>query len=357
MKVLHLPTDTAGVSGGLVQGERDLGLESESLVVFGDYVRRKDVTPLFDLPPKTSLEALYYIPALLMKINEIKDQYDIFHFNISRSIIDNLGRFTSLLDLPLYKHYGKIAVTFNGCDARMRSHHRTLPFSPCSNPKCANKMCLPDTDAIKRARIKKWDKYAGVMFAATPDLLAYLPDRAVYLPNTTTNWDELIQHPILCRDKIRLVHARTNQLTKGSEYIESAATKLQELYPETVEYIRVEKRTNEEARHLYSTSDIIIDQLALGTYGVLALEGMKMGKPVVAYLDPVHYTKVNKEMTEGVFNSIINANPHTIFNVLESLIKYPDMLEGYRKNGLKFVERWHSPKAVATIAKREYCKL
>jgi len=356
IRVLHLPTNVAGVPAGLAEGERMLGLDSESVSMFSDYIRHSNANVMFNKTPNSVWDAIKYVPAILQKINSIDDKYDVFHFNSSRTMLDYLGiKWTSMWDLPHFKRWGKVAVMFNGCDVRMRTKHKQYRYSPCINPLCQNRMCKNNaSDEVKAYRVKKWDKYADAMFAATPDLLEYLPERAIYLPNTTTNWDGLNPVPILKRERIRIIHAPTNQIVKGSQVIDYAIRRLKKEFPDRIEYVCLEGMSNANARLIYQTADLIIDQIKMGIYSVVALEAMKMGKPVLAYLDPVHYKKINPDMVNEMNDTIINASPETIYDTLKGIMVNPDCLRPQVEKGLSFVEKWHAPKVVAAITKKEY---
>lgn len=359
IRVLHLPTNVAGVPAGLAEGERMLGLDSESVSMFSDYIRHSNANIMFNQTPNSIWDAIKYVPAILQKINSIDDKYDVFHFNSSRTMLDYLGiKLTSMWDLPHFKRWGKVAVMFNGCDVRMRTKHKQYQHSPCINPLCQNRMCKNNaSDEVKAYRVKKWDKYADAMFAATPDLLEYLPERAIYLPNTTTNWDGLKPAPILKRERIRIIHAPTNQIVKGSQVIDYAIRRLKKEFPDRIEYVCLEGMSNANARLIYQTADLIIDQIKMGIYSVVALEAMKMGKPVIAYLDPVHYKKINPDMVNEMNDTIINASPETIYDTLKEIMVNPDCLRPQVEKGLSFVEKWHAPKVVAAITKKEYKRM
>jgi hypothetical protein len=95
---------------------------------------------------------------------------------------------------------------------------------------------------------------------------------------------------------------------------------------------------------LYRRADIIIDQLLIGRYGVLAIEGMAMGKALIAYLcdDLVGY------FSNGM--PLLNANPDNITAALREAIR-----DGHRRNEVgrrarAFVEEVHDTRVVARAA-------
>jgi hypothetical protein len=76
-----------------------------------------------------------------------------------------------------------------------------------------------------------------------------------------------------------------DQFYKGSKFVLAA---LEELRAEGVEFELklLERVPFTEAVEWYKRADIIVDQLLIGWYGVLAMECMAMGKPVAVYMRP-----------------------------------------------------------------------
>ena len=97
MRVLHLPTPTAGNSWGLSQGERALGLDSKVLYSVSDWL---------DYPADINLRLERYhnlvkLPLLFAAFLAIRSKYDVYHFNFGSSLVHapNQGIFHA--ELPL----------------------------------------------------------------------------------------------------------------------------------------------------------------------------------------------------------------------------------------------------------------
>jgi hypothetical protein len=288
---------------------------------------------------------------------KIQKQYDVFHFNFGTTLLD-LSRFgLPLLDLPLYKRHGKIVVTYNGCDARQKypTMKRTR-FSACHDDTCYDGICNDGVrDRRNRENIKKFDRYADAIFALNPDLLHFLPERARFLPYTIANWDELRLIPAGREDApLSIVHAPTNRASKGTSIIVKVLDRIAEKYKDSVEITLIENCPYLKALEMYSRADIIIDQILIGWYGAVAVEAMKMGKPVISFIceEDLHF--IPPQMARDCKDAIINANPETLSDRLTELIENPGLLEHYRSNGLSYVNRWHDPRYVAGITKKAY---
>ena len=81
-----------------------------------------------------------------------------------------------------------------------------------------------------------------------------------------------------------IVHAPNHRNLKGTEFLLRAAERLQSRGV-AFKLQLVERVAHDEATQIYRQADIIADQFRGGTYGVFALEGMALGKPVLSYLD------------------------------------------------------------------------
>ena len=165
MKVLHLPTSTGGMSWGLAQGERSLGLLSEVLVMFDNWPQYPADRIIFKNPPVSFAEKAFNLSILFKEVFSIRSKYDVFHFNFGTTLIDLWHYGLPLLDLPLYKGKGKIVVTYNGCDARQKYLTKErVSFSACQEDNCYGAICNDgNQDKIKKIKIAKFDKYANTI--------------------------------------------------------------------------------------------------------------------------------------------------------------------------------------------------
>ena len=112
--------------------------------------------------------------------------------------------------------------------------------------------------------------------------------------------------------------------------------------------------SNDEALKKYREADIVIDQLRIGWYGAFAVEVMKMGKPVIAYINERDLKYVPAEMAKECKESVINANEYNIEDVLSLYINDRKELNKRRDAQLEYVNKWHNPVYVASITKRVY---
>src|SRR5205085_8779165 len=106
-----------------------------------------------------------------------------------------------------------------------------------------------------------------------------------------------------------------------------------------VELEIVEGLNHEEARRRFERADIVVDQLNAGWYGVLAIEAMAVGKPVVTFL---HDEAVRRtEEAFGVRVPLVAATKETLADRLRELAAAPDERRRLGAEGRAYVERVH----------------
>ncbi len=345
MKVLHLPTSVGGNSWGLAQGEKRLGLDSEVLVDKQNWLNYNADINLY-LENKNFLSQ---ISTLYKTFNEIKNKYDVFHFNYGSSLLDLQKLGLPLLELPYYKKNKKIIFTYNGSDSR--GVHPLEYWDDLPNPKKTlyGQIALE----IKKRKIQKVSKYADHIFALNPDLLHYLPKGTTFLPYTISNWDNIKVVKQEIKKTIKIVHSPTSRDFKGSQFIINGLELLKKKY-NNIEVKIIENIPHKEALQLYKEADLVIDQVLIGWYGAFGVEVMKMGKPLAVYIREDDLKFIPKEMAKELKEAIINISP---FNIVEELSKYIDninLLKLKSQAGVEYSNKWHNPMYLAGITKKIY---
>ena len=203
MRILHVPTDVGNHGPTLSEAEKALGHKSLSVVFTQSYLGyRADVI----------LGTTRYRHQFILEIRRwvwlwraLKD-YDVIHFNFGtslapaplnksagtrgrpwiRKLYSIYGRFFCQIDLPILKFFGKrIIVTYQGDDARqgwaLRVHYK---HSMLDEMEIAGEAGFFDRrlDCLKAERIKRFNKYADLIYYYNPDLRHVMPDRAKFLP-------------------------------------------------------------------------------------------------------------------------------------------------------------------------------
>ncbi len=357
MRILHLPTSVGGNSWGLSQGERHIGLDSTVLVYGTNYLQYK-ADRVISIPSHGILKKPIALTKLINTFGEIRNKYEVFHFNFGSSLIDAPRYGMNALDLPFYPSKAKLFVTYNGCDARQKypTMQRTS-IAACHNPRCYGGMCNSgELDKMRQKKIAKFALYVDHIFAVNPDLLWFLPpEKSSFLPYTVANWYEETKKPdFLINKKLRIVHAPTNRECKGSDSILKSLQKLKKIFIDEIEIILVEKIPYSKALEIYRSADLIIDQVLIGWYGGLAVEVMRMGKPVAVYIREEDLHFIPAAMRKDIDDAFIRITPDTIEDVLGSYISNLIALKEKGNNAFEYVQRWHDPEKIAQQVKNYY---
>ncbi|BBD62236.1 hypothetical protein NIES2109_50750 [Nostoc sp. HK-01] len=354
MKVLHLPTSVGGNSWGLAQGEKALGLDSKVLISQQNWLEYPaDINLNIQ---KIKLKAGRFLK-LALAFRQIRNQYDIFHFNFGSSLIHFPNSGLNQFELPFYPEKAKLFVTYNGCDIRQKypTMQRTQ-IAACHNPNCYQGQCNSGKlDNYRREGLKKIEPYVKHIWALNPDLLYFLPsDKSSFLPYSLSFAGIELFPPKLNNKKLRIVHAPTNREAKGSADILAALERLQQTHAEYIEVCLVENIPHAQAIKIYQQADLIIDQILIGWYGGFAVEAMQMGKPVIARIAKEDLHFLPKKMASDVLETIIHTEPNNIYEVIQQCIEDRKKLHHHAAAALEYVNKWHDPKYVATITKAKY---
>jgi hypothetical protein len=267
MRVLHAPAEIAAQASILARALRDLGVEAHSLAYnpgFPAYT--PDEFHPYDTMPVVP-RYLGYLRSTLRHAG----RYDVYHFHFGRTLIPPHNP-----DLPVYRAMGGTVVFhYHGCDVRdrdmMRARHVRATCTEC-DPFCSP----PRQKAILAAA----RRHADAELVSTPDLLESAPG-ASHLP-VAAYLDDYPYRP-LARPPVRVLHAPTNRLIKGTRYVEMAYEQLRPRFP-AVDFRVVERLPWHALRDAIADCDVVVDQVFMGWYGMVAVEAMAMGKPVLCFV-------------------------------------------------------------------------
>tara|TARA_B110000027_G_scaffold74980_1_gene79891 strand:- start:1353 stop:2423 length:1071 start_codon:yes stop_codon:yes gene_type:complete len=325
----QMPFEIAGQLQLTSEGLRYVGVNSRTICV-----KHKFGYPS-DIPVTESKYKLIKLLSSLSIYSKYLRKVDILHYHYGCS-------FSPLaIDVRLNKLLGKkIIVEFWGSDVRQPSvEKKRNPFYPGAD-------VYGESDQISNRRMRRWAKLTdGVAVISDHSFNEQLLEhfKTVYIIGQRVDCSamdkEVGRNNTQADSRLTIVHAPSNQAAKGTDSIEKAIAKLHKKYDFI--YKRIEGLSHSEALGEYARADIVVDQLMLGCYGVLSCEAMAMGKPTICYL--------MEDLAEGYpFGlPIINANIHTVHDVLESLIQQPDQLVAIAKNSKQYATDVHSHEVVA----------
>ena len=364
IRVLHCPSSIGGGPQSLASAQRELGLDSVSVVYQKNQLGFSSDEVLFH-EEDTDFYKFFQVLSLLLRALKT---FDIIHYNwgsplfpfLSPTIVRAEERLTRrlwsplyhmlfpFLDTKLFRAAGKgIAVTYNGSDARQKdyclSNHEITFVEEVD-------FYTAEFDFRKRRQIAQFSHYADRIYAVSPDLLSMLPPSELLpVPRDMRQWSPLYSAP---RARPRILHAPSKRGVKGTRFLLEAADRLRR---EGVQFDLelVENLPHAKARQRYGQADLVVDQLLLGWYGGFAVEAMALGKPVIAYLREGDLHVLPQAMREE--NPVINATPTTIYDVLKDwlTVRRQEFPERGRA-GRAYVERWHDSRVIAKRLLADY---
>jgi hypothetical protein len=253
-------------------------------------------------------------------------RYDILHFISGETL---LTRKLRGFELKIYKLLGKrIIMHFVGSDIRN-------PYYIQWKEKNINQFLQGDA---KFQKTLSWqdklifdaEKYADSVLVSTPDLLELI-SKAVYYPvvlDLNKYLSELngIKHQRKISDEIVILHAPSNSKLKGTKYIHEILKKIALNSNNKIKVVLTAENdykdkpvSRYELFKLYKESDIVIDQLIIGWYGLQSIEALAAGKHVISYVD----ANLNSFLYPDCPLELADKNTleHVVLNVIEKILK------------------------------------
>ncbi|HEY3216980.1 MAG TPA: glycosyltransferase family 4 protein [Candidatus Eisenbacteria bacterium] len=323
LRVLHAPAEIAGQASILARALRALGVEAHSVAYnpgFPQY--QPDEMHAYDARPLLPRYAGYVRTAL-----RHVGRYDLYHFHFGRTLIPPHN-----FDLPLYRALGAhVVFHYHGCDVRNRAHMRaTHAQATCTE---CDPFCVPSR---QRAILKSARRFADAELVSTPDLLESAP-QARHLPVAV----DLAQYPFRPGgEQPRLVlHAPTNRLIKGTGYVERAYESLRARFA-GVEFATVERLPWRDLARRMAEADVVVDQLFMGWYGMVAVEAMAMGKPVLCFIREDFEPRLDR-------CPIVRCTKEDLAERLAELLSDAALRRQLGQAGRAYVEREHAAPVIA----------
>jgi len=262
-------------------------------------------------------------------------RYDLIVYEFASSIVDFHRPGLDLLDLRLARHgRGVVAAVFHGCDVRAANGVCDFCPTPCDPARARRRL-----DIVRAA--------ADLLYVKTPDLLRVVPE-ATYLPQAVLDPSRVQQEPPRMDGPLRLVHGPSAPLLKGTRHVIRAVDQLQREGVD-IELNLVHNVPHVEALQAYRDSDLAVDQLLAGWYGVFAVELMAMGKPVVCRIDQ---SALAASGLAGV--PLIDASPDSLVDVLRELAGKRQLLRELGERSRDYVLENHDAARLAARVVRDY---
>ena len=330
MKILQGTSEAANQAHYAAKGLKELGYSADyARYVDSEFFLSADYNFAFDKSKK--LRYPIYAARMFAFASRAAREYDVFHFHRGYSLL------LRNLDLPLLDDKGKkYFFEYHGSEIRQGAGWEANPY--CEHlPEYFSNPVL-----VERAK-RQLEKSAGAI-VHDAEMGLYIPDIApvYYVPLRVDIKQFTPSYPSADSGRKPLVvHAPSNRSVKGTEYIIAAVEELSSDYD--FDFKLVENTSQEEAFKIYSQADVVIDQLFIGTYGVLSIEAMALGKPVMAFIRP------DLTQTYPDWLPVVSVTKETIKDRLSYLLDNPAERERLGREGRRYVETYHDYKKIAKL--------
>lgn len=234
-----------------------------------------------------------------------------------------------------------VAFMVHGTDARLPSRHRERdPWSPYNDPG----LYLARLERLATVNLEVVRRRGRPVFVSTPDLLFDVPE-ASWCPVVVdpAAWES----PLLAAGDrpLRVVHAPSSALVKGTHLIEPVLRELHERG--VIEYRPIVGVPSARMPEVYREADVVLDQFRLGSYGVAACEAMAAGRLVVGHVPEA--VRATVRHATGLDLPIVQATADTLGAVLERIAADRTRLVLAERAGKAFVSAVHDGRTSARV--------
>lgn len=268
----------------------------------------------------------------LLLITKLLFRYKYFIFDSTGTL------FPDFRDIRFFRFFGKkTMVIFTGCDIRLPEKVEKYKWNPCRNCPDEYKKFTGCVIETKPGKIREIEKNFDVLLSA--EEAAGSLNKEYHAALFPVDAEKFAYTGVNPSRRLRILHAPSNPEYKGTKYITAAIEKLKTEFD--FEFKVVNNIKAEELYKEIEAADIVIDQMLVGFYGLLSIESMAMGKPVVCYIREDIASCSPAEMP------VINANPDNIYDVLKEVLRNPAKLIEIGIRSREYVEKYHSAKIIA----------
>jgi hypothetical protein len=255
-----------------------------------------------------------------------------------RPVLGQLNGSVLAGDMAALRHAGvNVGVVCHGSEIRRPSYHlATYPFSPF----------FGDWEGLAELR-QRTDRNRALLhalnvpvFVSTPDLLDDVP-HARWLPVVVDEADLEPAPPPFQRDVPVVLHLPSSRRLKGTSSIDAVGKRLAD--EGLVEYRRPHDVQASSVAELVRGVDVVIEQVVIGSYGVLACQAMAAGRLTVGHV----HDRVRRRVGRPV--PILEATPETLEAVMRSVLADSTAAIDLAASGPGFVRDLHDGRMSARV--------
>ncbi len=200
-----------------------------------------------------------------------------------------------------------------------------------------------DYELNKRELAESADRYADLVFSAPIDQFSYLNKKQHFYPYPFDD-KKFIRNPnkFLCMDTIKIVHAPSNPLIKGTPLVRAAITALErEGYH--FDYIELTNVPNSQVLSHLESAHIVLNQFYTFLPGFFGIEAMAKNCAVLMSAD----SNIEASLKNGIPDPWLVTSYCEIYENLKYLLDNTDRIKYYADNGFEYALSKYSYTAAA----------
>lgn len=356
LHVLHLPITIRWIMEGMIQGQHELGIETQKMLLSQRGVDHPELERFDYIPvrnPELRLKGYpHYIKwafRFFRRFFALIRWADIVHWQYSQRLWRRYGIFKDV-DFFLLKLLNKpVIAQFHGMD------FLNNPEWAKSNPWWLESFDPEQMEEFNELAETTQREFAaaGIHFAMGygmyPSVEPHNRPTSYILERTVDVGVIPAREDYSPREKVLIVHGPSTPQKKGTKYVLEAIEEIEKI--RDIEFKLLVDMDHEEVLEQMRGADIAIDQLLCGDYGVFSVEAMASGAAVVA--------NICDELQEAYPDDlpIASANPLTIKDVLLRLIDDEEERVARGKAGPGYAYKVHSIEETAPEVLRVYRKV
>jgi hypothetical protein len=244
----------------------------------------------------------------------------------------------------LMKRGIKVALLWHGSDIRDPGAHREREtFSPFER---IDARLVTDIAARAARNRVLADALRITEFVSTPDLLTDAP-AAAWVPVVVDcdAWSQAGKVPPLRDPRPIVAHAPSNGPMKGSDLIRPLLRRLHD--DGLIEYREAEGLPSSRMRDFVSSADIVLDQFALGSFGVASIEALAAARLVIGHVST--RTRAVVEAATGRQLPIVQSTPDTLESTLRAVTADPAQFRDVAVRGREYAHAVHDGRFSAHV--------
>lgn len=244
-----------------------------------------------------------------------------------------------------------VAFMCHGTDIRLPSRHLTrTEWSMFSDPS----VYIDRQEKLAARNRALLDRLGRPVFVSTPDLLADVPS-ALWCPVVVdvTRWQRSEPEPVRRGGPLRVAHAPSSSVVKGTAQIMPTLERLQE--EGVIDLTLVRNTPTAMMPAVFQNADVVVDQFRIGSYGVAACEAMAAGCVVVGHV--IEDVRQHVERVTSRPLPIVEATPATLAEALRRLAADGELRAAIAARGAEFVRAVHDGRFSSAVLDEHWLHL